>query len=421
MIVSALAMMASLGTAQNACAQDIACIAAPDQRMVMGKVPWESGAILNLPGPASLAMQDTPPTIPRANEPPDPAGATAAEPVDPGNYQAEENVIVVEGEVGPPRQDPAEQVNAATYKAAQAVDVAVVEPVAQVYDKGLPKPLRDGVGNFLSNLGEPVNFINSLLQLKPGKALKSLGRFAINTTLGIGGLFDHASKQPFSIERERNGFANTLGYYGVGPGPYLYLPLIGPTTLRDLTGRFVDLSVVPAVAGPPFNDPYYAIPLGALHSLEDRVQMDAQIDAIREQCGDPYAATRDIYLLQRQARINQLRGKPVKDLSEIAERLEFNCDIEVFSAVEVDDGEDYVGQHTSLLKQDEGEGEAGPATSDEIPAGESPDHAQPEANIPGDPHEAAADDTVAPIGELPSEQDAEAGPATEALPLIPET
>ena len=246
----------------------------------------------------------------------------------------EGEAIIVSGEIGPPEGDPAERLNAQTFETVQAVDDAVVRPLAHAYDEGLPKPLRDGVGNFISNLGEPINVLNSLLQLKPGMAIKALGRFAINSTLGIGGLFDHASKDPFNIPHERNGFANTLGYYGVDSGPYLYLPLIGSTTVRDLVGRLADLSVLPTAVGKPFNNPYYALPLGSLNALEDRLDTDAQIEAIRERCGDPYAATRDIYLLQREADISALRGREAKALGKIAERLAFNCDIEVITAGE---------------------------------------------------------------------------------------
>src|SRR3546814_6026547 len=89
-------------------------------------------------------------------------------------------------------------------------------------------PVRDGLGNALRNISEPVNFLNFLLQFKIGKAAETLGRFVVNTTFGVGGLVDVAKTKPFNLPYRRNGFANTLGFYGVEPGPYFYLPLVGP-------------------------------------------------------------------------------------------------------------------------------------------------------------------------------------------------
>ncbi len=121
-------------------------------------------------------------------------------------------------------------------------------PVAKAYKKSLPKPVRSGIRNFLNNLGEPIVFLNYLLQLKPGKAFETLGRFAINSTIGIGGLVDVAKKEPFNLPHRRNGFANTLGYYGVDSGSYLYLPIIGATTVRDLVGDGLRPVPFPAAA-----------------------------------------------------------------------------------------------------------------------------------------------------------------------------
>lgn len=351
MLISGLALTVSLATPHPACVRDIDCVADPSLVRADAATPLFRGDIAAMPKPIVFALQETPDTSLDAVD----NGSLDAKPEDEvgGEAPEEENVIIVEGEIGPPEGDPAEELNAATFKVSQAVDAAVVEPIAEVYDEALPKPIRQGLGNFLRNLGEPINILNSLLQLKPGKALKSLGRFAINTTLGIAGVFDVASKKPFSIEYEYNGLANTLGYYGVGSGPYLYLPFIGSTTVRDLAGRLVDLSIVPAVAGKPFNDPYFAIPVGALTSLESRIETDAQIDAIRDQCGDPYAATRDLYLIQRKVEIDRLRGRVTANLGEIQERLEFNCDIEIQTGIVPEKGEGFVKGQTTLLDDED--------------------------------------------------------------------
>nr|WP_298898596.1 VacJ family lipoprotein [uncultured Altererythrobacter sp.] len=220
-----------------------------------------------------------------------------------------ENVIVVTGEGADPLKDPLENVNIQAYELTQDIDKALVEPIAEVYEEDLPSPIRKGLRNFLRNLMEPVNALNYLLQLKPGKALETVGRFAINTTVGVGGLFDVAKKEPFNLPYRRNGFANTLGYYGVGPGPFLVLPLVGATTLRDLLGSGIDQSILPFAVGKPFNTPYYAIPAYTVNSLEFRIEFDERIGQINDS-DDPYYALRESYLCNREADIAALKNQP---------------------------------------------------------------------------------------------------------------
>ncbi|MDI1295677.1 MAG: VacJ family lipoprotein, partial [bacterium] len=144
--------------------------------------------------------------------------------------------IVVTASSGKGVSDPLAGVNAASFDAAQAVDAAIVGPVALAYKTKVPEPVRNGLRNFLYNLREPSIFVNYLLQLKPGKAAETVGRFAVNSTIGVAGLFDFAKRRPFHLPRRPNGFADTFGYYGIRTGPYLFLPLFGPTTVRDLIG-----------------------------------------------------------------------------------------------------------------------------------------------------------------------------------------
>ena len=325
MLASNLALAIALAGVQPACDPRSDCLPAADETAAAQDAVAQESAPEQVEG--SQAPAQPPVESPEADEaakPPEGAEQAAAPPK-PGE-------IVVTGEIGAkPQGDPAEALNAATYEVVQKVDEAVVEPLAVAYDKGIPTPIRKGLRNVLRNLGEPINFLNFLLQFKPGKALKSLGRFTINTTLGLAGLMDPASKKPFNLKRETNGLANTLAYYGVGPGPYLFLPFIGPTTVRDLFGRIVDLSIIPAVVGKPFDKPLYAISVGALSSLESRLEIDADINAIRERCGDPYSGTRDIYLIQRQIEIARLRGRASERLPQLIERLQFNCDIKILT------------------------------------------------------------------------------------------
>lgn len=231
-----------------------------------------------------------------------PEGDTAP-PLDP------RNVIIVDANAPAPPGDPLENVNIQTYEVIQKVDEAFIAPVAGVYEDDLPKPLRNGLRNFLRNLMEPVNFLNFLLQLKPGKAVETLGRFAINTTIGIGGLFDIAAQEEFNLPYRRNGLSNTLGYYGVGQGPFLVLPLIGATTLRDLIGSSVDQAIVPFAVGAPLNTPYYAIPAYTVNSLQYRMEFDERIAEINDSV-DPYFAMRESYLCLREADIAALRNRP---------------------------------------------------------------------------------------------------------------
>lgn len=234
--------------------------------------------------------------------PPPPADAAEA-PLDPAN------TIIVDANAPAPPGDPLEDINLQTYEVIQEVDQAVIAPVAEVYQDDLPKPIRNGLRNFLRNLMEPVNALNFLLQLKPGKAIETLGRFAINSTIGIGGLFDIADGPEFNLPYRRNGLSNTLGYYGVGQGPFLVLPLIGATTVRDLIGSTVDQAIVPFAVGAPLNTPYYAVPAYVVNSLQYRVEFDERIAEINDSV-DPYFAMRESYLCLREADIAALRNLP---------------------------------------------------------------------------------------------------------------
>ncbi|MBH1999084.1 MAG: VacJ family lipoprotein [Sphingomonadaceae bacterium] len=240
------------------------------------------------------------------------AGAVAPSPASSPAVQTnpadDVNDIVVTGDSGPPKGDPLEQLNAKSFQTVQAVDKAVVEPVAKAYNKGLPRPVRKGLRNFFSNLQEPVVAAAYLLQFKPGKAVETAGRFTVNSTLGFVGLFDVAKRKPFFLPHRDNGVANTLGYYGVKPGPYMYLPIVGPTTLRDIIGDTVDKMILPFAVGKPFNSPAFVIPATILNQLGERAAFDETIQAIRNE-DDPYTVYKTMYLKQRQAEIDALHGR----------------------------------------------------------------------------------------------------------------
>ena len=227
-------------------------------------------------------------------------GEMPAEPQEPGNE------ILVVGRA-PSEADPVEELNAVSYEAVQAVDKAVIAPVTHAYQSGIPEPIRDGTHNVLNNLDEPIVFVNFLLQLKIGKAFETLARFAINSTLGVAGLFDVAKKKPFNLPRRSNGFADTLGYYGVGPGPYLFLPLIGSTTVRDLAARPLDLLILPTILAKPFAQSEVVLTTSTLSALDERDQNDDKLKRLQA-APDPYVAQREEYLARRRAEIEVLKG-----------------------------------------------------------------------------------------------------------------
>ena len=133
--------------------------------------------------------------------------------------------------------DPFERVNRATYRFNARFDEAVFLPVANGYRR-FPGPVRAGIHNFFSNLGEIDSTINYVLQGRFHRGVRSLGRFAVNTTLGIGGLFDVAGR--IKLANPATGFGTTLAQWGMHPGPYLVIPLLGPSTLRDGVGLLGD-------------------------------------------------------------------------------------------------------------------------------------------------------------------------------------
>ncbi|WP_416464731.1 VacJ family lipoprotein [Sphingomonas sp. VDB2] len=272
--------------------------------MMIGTQAEAAAPQLAVAAEVAAGSQDAAPSVPPAD--PAPAAQALAAPPDPQGDAAQD--IVVTGDKGAPKGDPLEQLNAKSFEAVQSVDKAVVEPVAKAYNKGLPRPVRKGLRNFFSNLGEPVVAAAYLLQFKPGKAFETAGRFGVNTTLGFVGLFDVAKRKPFNLPHRDNGIANTLGFYGVGPGPYMYLPIVGPTTLRDIIGDTADKMILPFALGGKFFKPAYVIPATILNQLGERAAFDETITAIRKE-DDPYTVYKTLYLKQRQAEIDALHGR----------------------------------------------------------------------------------------------------------------
>ena len=239
--------------------------------------------------------------------PPPPAPAASNE--TPTPQPPAENEIVVTAEPAPPPQDPLQAINVQSFEVVQEMDEALVEPVARAYEKAAPRGVRKALRNVFQNLREPIAAVNYLLQLKIGKSFETVGRFGINSTIGLAGIIDVAKKKPFNLPRRPNGFANTLGFYGVKPGAYFFLPLIGSTTVRDLFGGTVDAVFLGSILPPPINEPVFAIPAGTLSALDYRIENDEAIRVLNEDSANPYRATREQYLARRQAEIDALRGR----------------------------------------------------------------------------------------------------------------
>lgn len=204
--------------------------------------------------------------------------------------------------------DPLEPLNRGIFEFNRIVDGLVLEPATQVYTVAVPAPARDSVSNFLANLRSPVVFVNHLLQGEREYAGVTLGRFMINSTMGIFGLFDFASVVGMA-PREDADFGQTLGVWGVGAGAYLVLPLFGPSTIRDASGLVVDSFVFD-----PF--PYVAdeevrlARLGAT-AIDTRYRYGPLIDDLEASSLDFYVAVRTAFLQNRDSRIR--KGEQVVD------------------------------------------------------------------------------------------------------------
>ncbi len=202
--------------------------------------------------------------------------------------------------------DPLEPMNRAVFDANDALDKAVALPVAKAYVEVVPEFARTGVHNFLSNLDLPVTFANDVLQGEFDQAAHTFARVAINTTVGIGGLVDVASEM--DVPEHTEDFGETLAVYGVGEGPYLVLPLFGPSNPRDTVGMIVDVFLDPLTYAKYRNKWLWSNLriVGGFIDVRSR-NIDA-LDAIERGSIDYYAAMRSLY---RQHRENEIRnGKP---------------------------------------------------------------------------------------------------------------
>ena len=197
--------------------------------------------------------------------------------------------------------DPFETVNRAIFSFNNVADRIVLEPIAKGYKK-LPSPLQSGINNFLSNLRAPLVVVNQLLQGQGQNAFQSSGRFIVNSTVGIFGLFDVAEKM--GLEEKEEDYGQTLATWGVGDGFYLVLPLFGPSNLRDTSGMVLTMLTDPINAYAVSEGEAWLVPMRtAANAVDTRSQIIDEVNALRDNSIDYYAAVRSSYYQNRKAAI----------------------------------------------------------------------------------------------------------------------
>ena len=199
--------------------------------------------------------------------------------------------------------DPLEPMNRVVFKANDTLDEYVAVPLAKGYQKVTPEPARIAVSNFFSNFADVGNFVNNVLQGKGVEATETLMRVAINTVLGIGGLIDIAT--PAGLTKHSQDFGLTLGVWGVPAGPYLVLPVFGPSSFRDGVGVGASIYLDPA----HYFDPAWRNSMFGVNVVSTRANLLGATDLLSQAALDKYAFVRDAYRQRRQYLINSGSGK----------------------------------------------------------------------------------------------------------------
>lgn len=200
-------------------------------------------------------------------------------------------------------RDPLESLNRSIYQFNDVIDQAAIQPAAQMYEAVVPGLVRAGVNNFLGNLGDGWSMANSAMQLKGQAAAETFMRISVNTFFGLGGLLDVATEM--RLEKRGEDLGQTLGYWGVRPGPYLMLPFFGPSTLRDTLALPLDMQGDGAQL---FSDTATRNALSLTRVLDVRARLLQTVDVVKAASLDPYSFVRDAYL---QKRLNDIHdGNP---------------------------------------------------------------------------------------------------------------
>lgn len=221
-------------------------------------------------------------------------------------------------------KDPWESANRKIFVFNEKLDAWVLKPVAQGYDATAPLPVRTGVSNVFANVEDVWIGLNNLLQGKPLEAASDIGRFAINSTLGIFGVFDVATE--LGLEKHEEDFGQTLGVWGVGDGPYVMLPFFGPRTLRDTGGFIVDSAVSPL--GYITDIPARNVSRG-LRVVSERADLLSAEKALNDAALDRYSYLRDFYLNRRKSLIRDGRRVREEEVGGAAAVTRFAMDRDV--------------------------------------------------------------------------------------------
>jgi len=302
--------------------------------MASDGVPANAGTrAQDTPSPALPAQDATPappspqvaPATPATPQDTDPAPATpppasdarAAQQTEPASTAAESDFDALygspntgDGQAVTPATtyDPWEGYNRRVHRFNNVVDRRVAKPLAKAYVRIVPRPIRSGVSNFFSNLGQPASAVNALLQGRPRQAAHSLGRFVLNSTLGIGGIFDPATDA--HLDNRNEDFGQTLGVWGWKRSRFVELPLFGPRTLRDVVGMTGDAPLSPMRQ---VQADRVRVPLQGLQLVDLRMQL-MSTDALREGAADDYQLVRDAWMQRRAYQIDEDRaGDDVPD------------------------------------------------------------------------------------------------------------
>ena len=197
--------------------------------------------------------------------------------------------------------DPLEGFNRAIFKFNNVADRIILEPVARGYRK-LPSPMQSGISNFLSNLRMPLVIVNQLLQGQGGNAVESTGRFLVNTTVGVFGFGDVADK--IGLEEKDEDYGQTLATWGVGDGFYIVLPIFGPSNLRDTAGLLLTATTDPVNAYAISEGEGWVVPVRTtINAVDRRSKIIDEVNALRNNSIDYYAAVRSSYYQNRKASI----------------------------------------------------------------------------------------------------------------------
>lgn len=284
----ALAISAAPAWAQDASSSS----AEPDQAQIQGATGSDATGVDRAGSSEISAVDQTQPSPP----------PTAAELEYQAIYGGSPYDPVADPSLPSPAQisgayDPWERYNRQVHRFNQVVDRRIALPLARAYMNVVPRPVRLGVSNFFSNLGQPVSAVNALLQGKPRQAAESLGRFALNSTLGIGGVFDPASDAKMGNRSED--FGQTLGIWGWERSRYVELPLFGPRTVRDTLGLVGDAPLSPLRQ---VGDDPARLGLQGLQLVDVRTQL-MSVDSLRMGAEDDYALVRDAWNQRRNYQI----------------------------------------------------------------------------------------------------------------------